>query len=161
MSFPRPFGPFRPFRPFDLHQLILCACISLAALMGVRAEEDESVWSAGVARIDITPDGPVRLTGYASRQTESEGVAQRLWAKALAFSWGKEPPVVLITIDNCAVCEPIASEVARRIEERTGLPRERLVFCSSHTHSAPQTRGFAPNIFVADLPPDQQARIER
>ncbi len=38
-----------------------------------------------MARVDITPDGPVRLTGYASRKTESEGVAERLWAKALAI----------------------------------------------------------------------------
>ena len=38
----------------------------------------------GVAKIDITPDYPIRLTGYAVRKTESEGVEQRLWAKALA-----------------------------------------------------------------------------
>ena len=29
----------------------------------------------GVAKVDITPDYPVRLTGYASRKTESQGVA--------------------------------------------------------------------------------------
>ena len=39
----------------------------------------------GVARIDVTPTEPIRLTGYASRQTNSVGVEQKLWAKALAI----------------------------------------------------------------------------
>jgi Neutral/alkaline non-lysosomal ceramidase, N-terminal len=143
-----------------LRRLTLCAVLGLAALARATAEEPVP-WSVGMARVDITPDGPVRLTGYASRQTESDGIAQRLWAKGLAISWGSERPAVLITVDTCGLCEPIAAEVARRLEERNGLPRERLVFCSSHTHSGPQTRGFAPNIFVADLPADQKARIER
>jgi hypothetical protein len=30
----------------------------------------------GVAKIDVTPDYPVRLPGYASRKTESEGILQ-------------------------------------------------------------------------------------
>ena len=39
----------------------------------------------GVAAVDITPDYPVRLSGFGFRRTESEGVTQRIWAKALAF----------------------------------------------------------------------------
>src|SRR5688500_7559188 len=40
----------------------------------------------GVARVDITPEGPIRLAGYAIRtKAESEGVIHRLSAKALAF----------------------------------------------------------------------------
>jgi len=51
----------------------------------------------GIARIDITPDHPVRLVGYASRKTESEGVAQRIWAKALAIGSNEgDGPAVLI-----------------------------------------------------------------
>ena len=32
----------------------------------------------GVARIDITPTEPIRLTGYAVRKTNSIGVEQKL-----------------------------------------------------------------------------------
>ena len=39
--------------------------------------------SVGVARVDITPDYPIRLTGFAVRKTESEGVAQRIAAVAV------------------------------------------------------------------------------
>ena len=40
---------------------------------------------AGAAKIDITPETPVRMYGYAIRTMESEGVAQRLKATALAI----------------------------------------------------------------------------
>ncbi|MFN0129893.1 MAG: neutral/alkaline non-lysosomal ceramidase N-terminal domain-containing protein [Verrucomicrobiales bacterium] len=116
---------------------------------------------AGVAKRDITPDGPIRLTGYASRNTETTEIAQRLWAKAVALWPGDGPPAVLVTVDNCGVCAPITEEVARRVEKKAHLSRDRLVICSSHTHSGPQTRGFAPNIFAADIPAEQAARIER
>jgi len=45
----------------------------------------------------------VRLSGYAARKTESEGVAQRLWAKALALGSDREKPAVLICVENCGV----------------------------------------------------------
>ena len=46
----------------------------------------------GVAEVDITPDYPIRMTGYGNRKTESEGAEQRLKARALAIA-GDAPPV--------------------------------------------------------------------
>ena len=40
-------------------------------------------WTAGVARTDITPNQPVWMAGYASRNTPSEGVLVPLAARAL------------------------------------------------------------------------------
>ena len=45
----------------------------------------------GAAKLDITPDYPTLLAGYGSRTTPSEGVDERLWARALAM--GKANPV--------------------------------------------------------------------
>ena len=55
--------------------------------------------------MDITPDYPIRLMGYGSRKTESEGVASRLKARALAIGGddGEGGPAVLVAVDNCAV----------------------------------------------------------
>lgn len=39
----------------------------------------------GVAKVDITPDQPVRMYGYRVRKTESEGIAGRLKASAMAL----------------------------------------------------------------------------
>ena len=44
--------------------------------------DKNNVIQVGVAEVDITPDYPIRLSGYGSRRTESDGIIQRIWAKA-------------------------------------------------------------------------------
>ncbi len=124
------------------------------------AGQDTGVWEAGLAKIDITPDYPVRLTGYASRKTECEGVAQHLHAKALALRHNAKP-ALLITVDNCGVPAGVRDEVAARLKRKARLSTDRFAICSTHTHSAPWVRGFAPNIFGAPIPPDQEERVLR
>jgi len=121
----------------------------------------DGTFQVGVARIDITPDYAIRLTGYAVRKTESEGTEQRLWAKALAIGSEEDGPAILMTVDNCGVSALIIDEVSARLKEKRGIPRERIAVCSSHTHSGPCVRGFAPNIFAMAIPAEQQATIDR
>ena len=135
---------------------ILCAFSFLAL-----AADNSPTRLAGVARIDITPDYPVRLTGYAVRKQESEGVAQRLWAKALALGSDKEGPAILITVDNCGVPASIREEIVRRLKGKRGIKSDRVAVCSTHTHSAPWLKGYLPNLFVTPIPPEQEARVER
>ena len=97
---------------------VLCAFSFLAL-----AADNDPGRLAGVARIDITPDYPVRLAGYAVRKQESEGVAQRLWAKALALGSDKEGPAILITVDNCGVPASVRDEVVRRLKGKRGRRR--------------------------------------
>ena len=52
----------------------------------VRAEQpDPAVVPVGTAVVDVTPAYPIRLMGYGSRTTESEGVASPLKVRALAI----------------------------------------------------------------------------
>jgi putative heme-binding domain-containing protein len=117
--------------------------------------------TAGVARADITPDYPVRLTGYVIRQVESEGIEQRLHARALALGDDRQGPVVLIAVESCALSAALVEKVADRLRSRTGLPRERLAVCVTHTHTAPALTGVLPFIFNAEVPPEHQERIDR
>jgi len=108
---------------FTLRISLALALLAVCCFMCVAAED--SVFQVGVARIDVTPDYPIRLTGYAVRKTESEGVEQRLWAKALAIGGDAEGPAILVTVDNCGVCANLIDEVAARLKSKTGIPRER------------------------------------
>jgi len=121
----------------------------------------EPLRQVGVATIDITPRYAIRLTGYAVRKKESEGVTQRLWAKALAFGTDRERPAILITVDNCGVPASVRDEVVSRLGKATRIRPEKVAICSSHTHTGPVVKGFAPNIFGEALPPEQQAKVER
>ena len=136
--------------------------LSSIILIGtVACGDGNELRQVGVAKIDITPQYPIRLTGYAVRKTESEGVAQRLWAKALAIGSDRENAAMVITVDNCGVPSGVREEVVARLKRERHIKPERVAICSSHTHSGPMVMGFAPNIFGAPLPPDQQERVER
>ena len=126
----------------------------------VTAADPKADRQIGVARIDVTPTVPVRLTGYAARKTPSEGVEQKLGAKALAIGSDREGPALLITLDNCGIAEETYREMAKRLRTHR-IKQDRFTIACSHTHSAPATKNWAPNIFVQDLPAEQQAAIDR
>src|SRR5207247_2107124 len=95
-----------------------------SALMLVHqpARADEPPTAVGVAKVDITPDYPVRLSGFGFRRTESEGVTHTIWAKALAFD--DKEPALLITVDNLGIPAYMLAEVGRRLDKRVGLKPE-------------------------------------
>src|SRR4051794_26361106 len=70
------------------------------------AAEPSTGWKAGVARVDTTPTAPVRMAGYASRTSPSQGVAHPLVAKALALSDAHDTKVVFVTCDIIAFRRP-------------------------------------------------------
>ena len=121
----------------------------------------DNVIQVGVAEVDITPDYPIRLSGYGSRRTESDGIIQRIWAKALAIGSDADEPVVLVMVENCGLPDALTEEVSDRIQEKTGIPRSHFVVCFTHTHSAPCLTNAAPFLFSSDIPPAHQETIDR
>jgi hypothetical protein len=115
----------------------------------------------GIARVDVTPDVPIRLSGYLVRKTESEGVTQRLYAKALAIGSDQNQPAVLVTVDATGIPGTLRDEVARRLRVRRNIKPERLAVCVTHTHSAPCLQSYLPTLFGEPIPAEHQARIER
>lgn len=140
--------------------LSLIPLLGFAGASALAAGMDQ-IREVGVARVDITPDYPVRLSGYAARKGESEGVAQHIWAKALAVGSDREHPAILITVENCGVPAVVSDEVKRRLHEKKRIEPDHVAICSTHTHSAPCLDGALRNLFGGPLPADQQARIAR
>lgn len=98
----------------------------------------------GVAKVDITPETPVRMYGYASRKTESQGIAGRLRAGALVLGGDAgEGPAVLLCVDCGAVPAGLRDEVYRRIQAKAAVKPERFMLCNSHNHSGPNLKGMA------------------
>jgi putative membrane-bound dehydrogenase-like protein len=130
-------------------------------LFDLRADTKEGVRQIGVARIDITPDFPVRLNGYYGRNVEATNAAQHIFAKALAIGGDKDAPALFITLDNCIVPHAVRDEVAARLQKKAHIDPDRVALCTSHTHTAPCLTGAAPNLFGMDIPPADQAHIDR
>jgi hypothetical protein len=114
----------------------------------------------GVAKIDVTPDYPIRLNGYGSRRTESEGILQHLFAKAIAIGRDEEGPALLVTVDNCVFPEYLREELLKRLAQKK-ITSEKFAVCTSHTHSAPKLVGDCDTVFSSDIPPEHQVKIDR
>lgn len=109
----------------------------LVALFCGVASGADSVWKAGVAKVKITPDEPIWMAGYASRDKPSKGVRQDLYAKALALQDDTGKPAVLVTLDLVGIEREMADVIAGRCLKQYGVTRDRLLLNISHTHSGP------------------------
>jgi hypothetical protein len=110
-------------------------------------------WTAelyvGLAKLDITPQSSIRLSGYAGRATSSAGVADRLSVRAMVLApdrMATDRACILVTLDSILVTNQITEETARWLKSKYGIPRSQLVLCSSHSHSAPHLDGGLNNI---------------
>lgn len=139
----------------------LMAVFAISASPGFAAEP--AMVPVGAAVIDITPDYPIRMVGYESRKTESDGIASRLKARALVIGGDDDTaggPVVLVAVDNCAVGSKFVEEVAERLKKKAKIA-QRFVVCATHTHCAPGLSSGLDFIFGNPLPLDQRLHIDR
>ena len=129
-------------------------------------------WLVGAAKVDITPDEPVRLSGYASRLTPSAGIEDRLSARALVMS-PRAPDhsapsigldadsLVIVSIDAIGISAVMTEKVFAKVLPMLKIPRSRIVFCTTHSHTAPHLDGLIPNLFGVPMPEDQQQAMLR
>jgi len=103
------------------------------------ADAAESGWRAGLARVCITPEQPVWMHGYATkvRFRPFVGKLNDLHAKAMALEDTAGNRAVLITVDLCVLRRKESEEVFRDLMQATGLERQQILICLSHTHSGP------------------------
>jgi neutral ceramidase len=94
-------------------------------------------WQAGVARINVTPQEPLWLSGYADRDHPAEGTLHELWGKALVLQAGDGSRVVLVTVDLIGLDRRTSRSICRRLETKYGLSRDAVAICASHTHTGP------------------------
>jgi len=114
--------------------------LAFAAASAMPATARPLPWRAGIATVDITPPLGLWMGGYAARTQPALGIAQPLHAKALALSDVAGRRAVVVTIDVLGLTDPAVQHISRAVREQHGLPRERLLLCSSHTHCGPIIR---------------------
>lgn len=101
------------------------------------ARADEPDWKVGLAQVKITPEQPLFMAGYASRDRPFEKVTADLYAKALAIEDRDGHLAVLVTTDLIGLSAAIADPVCARLAARAGLKRDQILLTSSHVHTGP------------------------
>jgi hypothetical protein len=94
-------------------------------------------WQAGVARVVITPDKPMFLSGYGGRDHNAEGKVHDLYARAAAIKDPQGSTAVFISTDLIGVPIKMVGVVAAAVEKQHGISRKSLMFTCSHTHCGP------------------------
>ena len=114
--------------------------------------------NVGLAKVVITPEIPVRLTGYSSRDFPFEGVQHELWAKAMAFGDAKKGYRIIITVDLLGIPHKVTEQVRDALAKEIGILPANLSICASHTHSGPQIGNIISH-FNKPLGPDELAEV--
>ncbi|MBL8890245.1 MAG: HEAT repeat domain-containing protein [Planctomycetaceae bacterium] len=129
----------------------------------------------GVAKIDISPEHPVLLSGYAGRSHElTRNVVQPLHARAIVIGGDDPkspaaphaadlvtPPVVLISVDNCTITPLVRNVVAKELNTMFGIEAGRLTIAVSHTHSGPMLVNSLGNLLIRDQTPAEHEACDR
>lgn len=92
---------------------------------------------AGFAKIDVTPAYSVPLGGYGNtHERMHQNVLDPIYAICVAISDG-ETKALIYNLDQVGFDEDLTAECKEAIFASCGVPRENILFNSSHTHSAP------------------------
>jgi putative heme-binding domain-containing protein len=145
----------RSFMPQGFEQQITVAEMAdllaylLAKKSNAPAPESAAGWKAGMAKVKITPEGPVWMSGY-PRDHPAEGTLQDLWAKALALEDAEGRRALLITMDLVGIDRTTALKVCEQIGARYGLKRDQIALNVSHTHCGPVIGRNLEGMFALD-----------
>ena len=142
-----------------LFKLLFCQTRALRLfflLLALASAASSAGFEAGVARAKITPEGPIWMSGFMGRERPSEGVRDDLWAKALALR-DAGGVTVIVTADLIGLPGAMTDRVAAALEKRHRVPRARVLFNASHTHTGPVVEGNLPTMF--DLTAGHQRRV--
>ena len=96
---------------------------------------------AGYSRVSITPDFPAPLRDY-----NATSIADDLYVTVIALREG-ENTALLITADLKFAADPVLSLTFRASEEY-GISEDKVIFASTHTHSAINYTG---NIYTGEI----------
>lgn len=116
----------------------------------------QDCWKAGLAKVTITPELPMWMAGYGARSSPSEGTLHDLWAKVVALEDPEGTRGLLITLDLCGIDRDFSIEVRDAIAHRHGIPIDRIVLSTSHTHSGPVVGTNLLTMYPLD---DEQKRL--
>ncbi len=157
-------GWFGPLRSGNIGVWLLGTFILLMASATFSSASEVSLF--GFAKVEITPEEPLRLSGYGNRTVPFEGIDEPLWARAMAFTWrsapgGESGTYVLVSVDTIGLPGSLVAELAQRVEQQHGIPRERFVVCFTHAHTAPHIARGLTNIFAKPLTEKEARGSER
>jgi neutral ceramidase len=124
------------FNPAMKQITVIIIILIIAFSLGVCSAASESTLRAGTARIDITPEKPVKMAGYGARTALSEAVHDPLSARVVAFE-NNGTRLVLVSSDLLGFYNGTAEHFRKVILSEFNLEPGELFLTAIHTHDGP------------------------
>lgn len=125
--------------------LPLTLALLLPLMVGFAAEP--ASLRAGAAAVDITPKQfPLNMPGGFSANP-ADGANDPLHARALVLADGATK-LAMVVVDNLGLAREVVDEAKKIAAEKTGIPVEKMLISSTHTHTGPPSNtreGGNPN----------------
>lgn len=152
--------------------LVVGFCCGLVGPAQTPAFTQETVpadqYFLGVAKVDISPQHPVLLSGYAGRAHElTQNIVHPIFARAVVIGPPtdtlsvSDSPHLLIAVDNCSVHAAVRKVVVHEIEAKFGIAPEQVTIASTHTHSGPMLAGALENLLIRDQTDEERIACDR
>ncbi len=140
-----------------MNRTMINAALIVLCAVGSSPARAAGEWKAGAGTVVITPEQDMWMSGYASRKAPSSGKIHDLHAKAIVFEDASGAKSAIVTTDLIGMTKALSDETARLVNEKFGIPRERLMVTASHTHCGPALGGNLEVMF--DLDAEQARRV--
>jgi len=100
----------------------------------------EKVFRAGAFAIDVTPTKfPVIVSG-SSLEAGATKVVDPLHARCLVLDNGTAE-IAVVVVDSLLIPRPLMDRAKQTAHEKTGIPVDRMLISTTHTHTAPSVYG--------------------
>ncbi len=124
----------RPYAGAALPVLLALAC----SLGSILQAADDHEFSAGAARVRITPEAGAIVGGF--RPIPMTGVHDPLHARCLVLADGRTQ-LAMVVCDLLGVHRSLADAARREVQQLTGIPASHVLISATHTHSAVSALG--------------------
>jgi hypothetical protein len=121
-----------------MNPLLLCLGIAAVSASALRAASP--VLRAGAAAVDVTPkEFPLNMPGGFSANL-AESAHDPLHARALVLDDGTTT-LAMVVLDSLGAGPEVLDEAKAVASVKTGIPTEKMLISSTHTHSGPPSNG--------------------
>ncbi len=116
---------------------MILVLIVLAGCRTTTMKTDATSYRAGTAKVNITPQKPIWLSGYGGRQGLPKGTGTELWVRALALEDGKRHRLVVVSMEILGLPHSINESIRKKARRQYGLRDRELMLVATHTHAGP------------------------